>query len=335
MSDLEQLLAPLSAEAPCGSDLEYDPVFGELQVAGAGKLEQQFGDTVIPAKPPEWPLVYQHATDLAARTRDLRVAVWLLRSGAQQKGFGPAVHALQLLHGLLAQYWETVHPQLDAADGNDPLMRLSALAPLAPQEMPYPGPPVAMLDLRAAWLGAARGSLTVRDVELALGAAEALPGESVPTEGGVLEALRAMFTEQPELAASMQAGAEAIDGMNTILVERLGGAVAPDLAPLRKLLGTLASAARRANGEPASEPGGAAGAGSAAAPGSINSRDDVTRTIDKLCEWIERHEPSNPAPLLLRRAKRLIGKDFLEIMRDIAPEGLEQINRLAGKSDNE
>ena len=179
MSDLEQLLAPLSAEAPCGSDLEYDPVFGEMQVAGAGKLEQQFGDTVIPAVPPEWPQVYQHACELAARTRDLRVAVWLLRSGAQHKGFGAAVQALQLLHGYLVQHWDAVHPQLDAADGNDPLMRLSALAPLAPQEMPYAGPPVALLDLRFAWLGAARGSLTVREVELAIGAAEALDRKSV------------------------------------------------------------------------------------------------------------------------------------------------------------
>jgi type VI secretion system protein ImpA len=48
------------------------------------------------------------------------------------------------------------------------------------------------------------------------------------------------------------------------------------------------------------------------------------------------NEPSNPAPLLIRRAQRLIGSDFLDIMRDLAPESLVQINTIAGlKSDVE
>ena len=40
MFDLESLLAPLSDDAPSGSDLEYDSAFLALQQAGAGKPEQ-------------------------------------------------------------------------------------------------------------------------------------------------------------------------------------------------------------------------------------------------------------------------------------------------------
>ena len=64
--------------------------------------------------------------------------------------------------------------------------------------------------------------------------------------------------------------------------------------------------------------------------GAIATRDDVVRTLDKLCEWFERNEPSNPAPLLLRRAQRLMSKSFIDIVRDLAPDGLTQIERLAG-----
>ena len=36
--DISKLLAPISEDAPCGEDLEYDPEFGELERAAQGKL---------------------------------------------------------------------------------------------------------------------------------------------------------------------------------------------------------------------------------------------------------------------------------------------------------
>src|SRR5436190_20964724 len=84
---LESLLAPISADAPCGPDLEYDPAFQAMLDAGAGKPERQYGDKVYPPEPPAWPPVHEHAPQLAARTRDLRLAVWRARRA-------PRVHAL-------------------------------------------------------------------------------------------------------------------------------------------------------------------------------------------------------------------------------------------------
>ena len=67
-----------------------------------------------------------------------------------------------------------------------------------------------------------------------------------------------------------------------------------------------------------------------AAVGVLGSRGDVLRTLDNACSWIEQHEPSNPAPLLIRRAQRLMNKNFLEIIRDLAPDGVDQVERIAG-----
>ena len=70
-------------------------------------------------------------------------------------------------------------------------------------------------------------------------------------------------------------------------------------------------------------------------PGASASRDDAIRTLERVCEWIERHEPSNPAPLLIRRAQRLMRKNFFEIIRDLAPDGLDAVERIAGISYDE
>ena len=50
----ESLLQPISADAPCGQDMEYDATFLELDRASQGKAEQQMGDTIVPAQEPDW-----------------------------------------------------------------------------------------------------------------------------------------------------------------------------------------------------------------------------------------------------------------------------------------
>ena len=49
-----------------------------------------------------------------------------------------------------------------------------------------------------------------------------------------------------------------------------------------------------------------------------------------MCDFLERTEPSNPAPLLIKRALRLLDRSFIDIIQDLAPESFEQIERLAG-----
>jgi type VI secretion system protein ImpA len=48
-----------------------------------------------------------------------------------------------------------------------------------------------------------------------------------------------------------------------------------------------------------------------------------------VADFFRRNEPSSPIPLLVDRAKRLVSKDFLEVLADIAPEALH-VARAAG-----
>jgi len=329
-AELETLLSPLADDAPCGADLEYDPAFLGLQESAAGKPEQQYGDTLIPAQDPDWPAVHEQAMKLAARTRDLRVATWLTRSGARVQGLAGAVRGLQLVQGLAAKHWDHVHPQLDASDGNDPTARLNALSPLVHAS-------AGLADLRAASLTGKRGSVTVRDIELAIGHAEPLPGESVPTTDGVLQGVNAALAEVPALAECMQGGVDAVQGLAKALEQHVEASRSPELAPLEKLMRRVADAARLARGEVVDA--GASGEAAATttntrAVGAIASREDAIRALDRVAEWIERNEPSNPAPLLIRRSQRLMSKNFIDIIRDLVPDGLNQIEKLAGNSNS-
>jgi type VI secretion system protein ImpA len=77
---------------------------------------------------------------------------------------------------------------------------------------------------------------------------------------------------------------------------------------------------------------GGGGSGRAGAPisGEIASRDDVSRMIDKICAYYAKYEPSSPVPILLQRAKRLVPKSFIEIMEDLTPDGLAQLQVISG-----
>ena len=46
---------------------------------------------------------------------------------------------------------------------------------------------------------------------------------------------------------------------------------------------------------------------------------------------MERTEPSHPAPMLIRRAQRLLDLNFFQIIEELVPEGLQKIESLAGR----
>jgi type VI secretion system protein ImpA len=78
--------------------------------------------------------------------------------------------------------------------------------------------------------------------------------------------------------------------------------------------------------------GGVAGAPGGPKPiaGEVTSREDAIRMLDKITDYFNRNEPSSPVPILLRRAKRLVSKSFMEIVKDLAPDGLSQVERIRG-----
>lgn len=346
---VDALLLPLDADAPCGPpDMEYDEVFQSLETAARGKPEQQFGDTVIPAEDPDWARMRTLALALFERTRDLRVAVHLLRASLHTHGLGALADGLALVTGLLEQHWDAVWPRLDADDADDPTERLNALAPLNDLQS-------VLADVRAARLPGDRSGVTGRMLELGSGKGVAGPDEKMPSAAALLPVLRAADAAEPGFTAALAGLPAQVARLDALLGERVPAA-SPDFKPLRLLVRALADVAGAVSGVPGATvadaagappslvlPAGAGLAGASAAtvltvvaaPGEITSREDAIRMLERVSEWIERHEPSHPAPLLIKRAQRLMTKSFFEIIRDLAPDGLDSVEKIAGLSFDE
>ncbi len=52
--------------------------------------------------------------------------------------------------------------------------------------------------------------------------------------------------------------------------------------------------------------------------------------LDKICKYYAQNEPASPVPLLLERAKRLVPKNFFEVLEDLAPDGMSQLLMVSG-----
>jgi type VI secretion system protein ImpA len=324
--DLESLLAPVSQDAPAGPDLSYDADFLALEQAAKGKPEQQFGDTVIPAQEPDWQDVRRRSEALLARSKDLRVAVLLARALVQVHNAEGMAAGLTFIKELLSRYWDTLHPELDHADGGDPTMRLNALGPLADST-------TFLRDVRNAYLVSSpqHGRISFRDILVVAGKLPAGGGASVsqPEIEGIL---RAASIENPQSVQAALSSADAVVALESLLSDKGIVTQAPDLRPLNDLLHAVTPLCKAALGgdTEAQEPGAPGGGSRAHTPGQVSSRDDAIRALETVCRFIEQSEPSNPAPLLIRRAQRLIGRKFVEIIEDLAPESLSQIQKLAG-----
>jgi type VI secretion system protein ImpA len=334
--DVDTYLVPLSEGEPCGPDLEYDATFLSLEEAAKGKPEQQFGDTIIPAEDPDWRQMQSLSRELMGRTRDIRVAVHLLRSSTRLQGLRAAAEGLQLIQGLLSQQWDHVHPKLDADDDNDPTMRLNALAPLVDADC-------FLADLRKGTTGGRTG-VSGRDVELAFGKGQAADGEGALPPTGVVQALRDAEAQDAGLCAALAGMVDTVQAMDALVSDK-ATVSGPEFRPLRLIVQALHDAASQAlgQGEAAVEgdtspeggaglSGGAAGSGLAAMAGvgALRTRQDAIDALGKVCDWIEANEPSNPAPLFIRRGQRLINMNFLDIIKDLVPEGMDQVTKLAG-----
>jgi type VI secretion system protein ImpA len=326
-NDVDDWLRDTEVEPPCGPNLEYDDAFLALASASAGKREQQYGDTIIPGEDPDWAGVVEQATQLLRRSKDLRAATLLARGLTHVAGIGGLAAGLECVRGLLERHWDDVHPKLVYDGEADPLLRASALAALA-------DPNGLVRDLRAATLFAtAAGPVTVRAAEATL-KHEATSDNGV-TEAQLAQAAAAGIGDPSAPIASMRAALDHAEAIASNVAQHFDAVDAPDLAPLLDVMKTIARIVPKANGAAGIAATAAAAqdavSGEAmAAPGALRTRADALRMLDAICEFLERTEPSSPAPLLIRRAQRLIGSHFIDIMRDMAPESVAHIELITG-----
>ncbi len=331
--DVPLLLAAVSANSPCGEDMEYDADFLQLERAAKGQPERSMGDSILPAEPPQWRDIQQQSLDLLQRSKDLRITHFLLQSALALQGVAGLAQVLSLINALLRDYWAELHPRLDADDDNDPTVRINALTGLTCDTN--------IRLLRESILTRSRtfGPVSLR---AALNASGLM---SYPDEQLGAQQLNAAFldSDPEQLQATrdaLSAARAACEAIEQQVNEQVGSAQGVDLSalkqPLKQALQILNQAVPGSSVPEAVSEDNAPSVESAAAPaaprpvGDIANRDDVLRSLDKILAYYTRHEPSSPLPVLLNRAKNLVHADFAAIVRNLIPDGMSQFENLRG-----
>jgi type VI secretion system protein ImpA len=187
------------------------------------------------------------------------------------------------------------------------------------------------------------GELRGRDVEVALGVLEPRSGDTAYSRSTVEQMMRDGAQSKPELRDFPAQALAKVTELQQLMRDRVGYASAPDFEPLITTLTGIRDVMPGAEDSAQGGEAGAAGAdgdsarrgGGRSLTGSIESRNDALRAIDMVCEYLERTEPTNPAQLLLRRARKLVNKNFVELVRELAPESLNEVARVMGISAEE
>lgn len=234
---------------------------------------------------------------------------------------------------MLDSFWETLHPELDPAEGHEPIMRANVLSALNDRR-------TTLTLLRNTSLVQSRifGAWSLNEIALARGEVELPEGRDRPDIASYDAALRE--TDRENIAEVVNAIETAIKTTEHIRVffAQHGGLILDDLLrELRQAQFLLAPALINEEEEEEQDSledevvnKGHSSKRSASFSGTVINRTDVLRALDEVCAYYKRSEPSSPVPLLLGRARRLVDLDFYSIIKDLAPDGEAQILNIRG-----
>ena len=324
MTDIDELLNEAPTAQPCGPEMTYAAEFLALEQLARGKIEQQYGDTIIPAEDPDWQSVESSALQLLKQSKDMRVAGLLCRSWTNTEGFVGLACGLELMGALLEKYWDHIHP---LPEDGDYFMRMNAVAMLNDVTG-------LLRELRQTeFLASNVGHFTVRDAEALARGQRAESNAQLTLDQLRLGLAHAREQGHPQLLAVPRAK-EALEKLVRLCGEKLPHHQQPDLANIQSLatlLNALLPKEEHEVGAPADPADSPAAITTRPAAGlEIRSRDDAIRQLVKIAEFLESTEPTNPASLLIRRSAKLMGMSFIDILRELAPQSLQQIEVITG-----
>jgi type VI secretion system protein ImpA len=326
--EIESLLEPLSAEAPCGADLE------DTQLLAGFDAFRLFGNATPLPVDTEWRAIRDQSLEALAKSRDLRLLAHLAAAIVRIDGLGAFCSVIAVADSWLTNQWDLVFPRVD----EDAVLRKNALNCFADR--------MAVVDaVRRAPIVAHRqfGAFCLRDLELSTGQLTPTEADTNAPSSAQIDATLAgtSVEELSALAGKLTAATGALRNIVSAMQSRGGYESAPDLDPVLKALARMEKLCAdqletrmletaTVSGEPGGAVDGAAGALGAAGSGEIKSRQDAIRAIDAAATFFRKNEPSSPVPLLLERAKRLVSKTFMEVLEDLAPDGVTQAKLVGG-----
>jgi type VI secretion system protein ImpA len=334
--DVDALLLPLSADAPCGPDLvaSDDEAFLDYYFEALARLPERFYNDKTGAMFDRKSVDLKGETaaigGLLKRSRDLRLLSLEAQFqilGGQLFGFIDCVRAMA---GLLERYPDDVHPHSaeDATDRRNAIELLDNRATVVlPLEQATLITDRRMDQINWSMYATASGRKPTRAGEPAVDASGIESAFKNVDNAKAVEELHARLTDCAAalrtikltcVTADRNPFGPNLDQVSAAVAAILGFLVEvrPDLAPE-----DAAAAGDAAVSADASEnDSGAASPGAAAASGAIRDHAGADAALAAAEAYFARREPSSPALFLLRQARALIGRPLVEAITLLLPD---------------
>jgi type VI secretion system protein ImpA len=346
--EVDEYLKDIDGKTICGDDLQYDAEFLCLEQDIKGKPEQVIGDTVIEAEPPNWRDIKKQTEALLSRSIDLRILIYHLRALIALQGFSGLEDGLQLLHAAIEQRWDSLYPQLDPDDDNDPTERINILSALCDYDIFLkPLQQIPLLNTKAV------GKFNSRDINIASGKFTVPNNEKSINQATIEAAIQDSDVENlQQTLHTLTASLDYLNQLESKVTDYVGTSNASSFAELRSFLKESQAFLTTTLNKKGVDSNSSVQAGEdiqdhtvapvfvmsstqAAIAGTINNTQDVIRVLNLVCEYYQKNEPSSPVPMLIARAMRLVGKSFMEALKDIAPAGVDEATTIFGRLEEE
>jgi type VI secretion system protein ImpA len=113
----EELLRPIPGDNPSGVNLYSTSLFDEIREARRQDDTGPWGLWEHEMKVADYDTVIRLTSDaLANQTKDLFLACWLAEGWLNKQGFAGLNDGLNLIRGLIEQFWDTLYPELEDGD---------------------------------------------------------------------------------------------------------------------------------------------------------------------------------------------------------------------------
>ncbi|MDR0721462.1 MAG: type VI secretion system protein TssA [Treponema sp.] len=344
MINADELTVVLEGEHPAGQNLEYDPLYLEMDALAVEVPDSVMGESKVQGRDPDWKKLRKNCLELWKKTRDLRVAVYLVIAEAITGGLAGLVGGLKLPVFLVKELWDSFYPHLDPEYDDDPLERLNILSMLSPQEGSINDPVMFIPRFREIRLVPSL-KYTLRDLLISLNEIEVSDDKALDPKLLRAEIMNVGVAEIEGQAALVKEGQDLIAELCEVMNSKMKdytvdmSALTHELNRLHTFYKShLESVTSPSEEAPEAAPDSVVPNAVPAVPGgkvSLLSYHAATRAealllLKKGAEYFQVQEPNSPIPQLIDRALRFSDMSFMELLEDIAPDALSRGRDILG-----
>ena len=322
-------LSPINEENPCGDDISADQDYLTLKsqcepvVSGFASVEE---------KEIRWPSIFDQTNSLIEKSKDINVLMWHCRAALNVHGLVGFARALTATLATIDQYWGSIYPQLDPDDENDPFERVLALQSVDNFE--------GLLNdlINCILIKNNQGSTLILSNILSENhhiVPSTIDSEVIPLVNTLND------QEKSDLTAAIEVVVNLRNDVNTLLEKHTSSNNLFNVEKyedyskiIKKILQNVAPNDLELENDmdKGNEPNSSSSSNNTN-NAIVRNRNDVEKMLDLIIAYYQKEEPSSPMPFLLRRAKGLVNKDFIEIISELSPGGANEAKSICGIID--